>query len=115
LINSIAGPGSRSLTRTLLYCFVTASSLGIAFGETVQRNPLANEPLERASDAPMFIWRTGASEPMISQHGAFTSYQVNVDSNGQNITGDAAVQFQKGWSQGMKDAAKEHGPESTMQ
>jgi len=90
LINSIAGPASRSLTRALLYCFVTASSLGIAFGETVQRNPLANEPLERASDAPMFIWRTGASEPMISQHGAFTSYQVNVDSNGQNITGDAA-------------------------
>jgi len=89
-INSIAGPASRSLTRALLYCFVTASSLGIAFGETVQRNPLANEPLERASDAPMFIWRTGASEPMISQHGAFTSYQVNVDSNGQNITGDAA-------------------------
>jgi hypothetical protein len=89
-INSIAGPASRSLTRALLYCFVTASSLGIAFGETVQGSSFANEPLERASDAPMFIWRTGASEPMISQHGAFTSYQVNVDSNGQNITGDAA-------------------------
>ncbi len=27
---------------------------------------------------------------MISQHGPFTSYQVNVDANGQNITGDAA-------------------------
>ncbi len=27
---------------------------------------------------------------MISQYGPFTSYQVNVDANGQNITGDAA-------------------------
>jgi hypothetical protein len=27
---------------------------------------------------------------MISQHGPFTSYQVNVTANGQNITGDAA-------------------------
>src|SRR5205814_9473924 len=38
----------------------------------------------------MFIWRTGTSDGMISQHGPFTSYQVNVDANGQNITGDAA-------------------------
>jgi len=38
----------------------------------------------------MFIFRTGVSPPMISQHGGFTSYQVNVDSNGRNITGDAA-------------------------
>ena len=27
---------------------------------------------------------------MISQYGTFTSYQVNVNANGQNITGDAA-------------------------
>src|SRR5438045_9708347 len=27
---------------------------------------------------------------MISQFGVFTSYQVNVDANGQNIIGDAA-------------------------
>ena len=27
---------------------------------------------------------------MVSQHDAFTSYQVNVDSNGHNIVGDAA-------------------------
>ena len=27
---------------------------------------------------------------MISQYGPFTSYQVNVDANGQNILGDAA-------------------------
>jgi uncharacterized protein (UPF0335 family) len=33
----------------------------------------------------------------------------------KGITGEAAVAFQKGWQQGMKDAAKEHGPETTMQ
>ena len=27
---------------------------------------------------------------MISPHGVFTSYQVNVDANGNNIVGDAA-------------------------
>ena len=27
---------------------------------------------------------------MISRHGAFTSYQANVDAPGQNIAGDAA-------------------------
>jgi hypothetical protein len=46
--------------------------------------------VERYQDAPMYIWRTDVSERRISQHGPFTSYQVNVDSNGQNITGDAA-------------------------
>ena len=71
-------------------CLIGAGGLGIAFAETIQRSQFASEPLERSGDAPMFIWRTGASEPMISQHGAFISYQVNVDSNGQNITGDAA-------------------------
>ena len=30
------------------------------------------------------------SPRMISQFGVFTSYQVNVDANGQNIIGDAA-------------------------
>ena len=27
---------------------------------------------------------------MVSQYGPFTSYQVNVDAQGQNIVGDAA-------------------------
>ena len=30
------------------------------------------------------------SPRMISQYGVFTSYQVNVDANGNNIVGDAA-------------------------
>lgn len=38
----------------------------------------------------MYIFRTGSSPRMISQLGPFTSVQVNVDSKGNNITGDAA-------------------------
>ena len=64
--------------------------VGIAFGQSVPAKPFSVEPLERSGDPPMFIWRTGTSEAMISQHGPFNSYQVNVDNNGQNITGDAA-------------------------
>lgn len=63
---------------------------GIAFGQVMAPKALLEEPLERPGDPPMYIWRTGESQRMISQHGPFTSYQVNVDVNGQNITGDAA-------------------------
>ncbi len=48
------------------------------------------EQNETYDDAPAYIWRNDVSPRMISQHDAFTSYQVNVNSNGQNITGDAA-------------------------
>jgi hypothetical protein len=63
---------------------------GIAFGQAIPAKPLSTEQLERYGDPPMFIWRTDVSDAMISQHGPFISYQVNVDANGQNITGDAA-------------------------
>ena len=65
-------------------------SAPLVLGQSVPRKPLFTEPLERESDAPMFIWGNGRSDAMISQHGPFTSYQVNVDGNGQNMTGDAA-------------------------
>lgn len=52
--------------------------------------PVPAERLERVEDAPMFIFRNETSDAMVSQHGAFTSYQVNVDGNGNNITLDAA-------------------------
>jgi hypothetical protein len=71
-------------------CLVVVSGLGMAFGQVAPRLPFATEALERPGDPPMFIWRTDVSAPMISQHGPFISYQVNVNSNGQNITGDAA-------------------------
>src|SRR5690349_8442800 len=52
--------------------------------------PVPAEPLEQYEDPPMHIFRLGISQQMVSAFGAFTSYQVNVDANGNNITGDAA-------------------------
>ena len=37
-----------------------------------------------------YIYRLETSPRMISPYGGFISYQVNVDSNGNNIVGDAA-------------------------
>ena len=39
---------------------------------------------------PAYIYRLETGPRMISQYGSFTSFQVNVDANGQNILGDAA-------------------------
>ena len=65
--------------------------LAIAPGYSASHKPLPTEPLERYDDPPMFIWRpTGLSPGMISQHGGYTSYQVNVDASGMNIINDAA-------------------------
>ena len=61
-----------------------------ASGHAEQRKRLPLEQLEKYEDPPMFIFRLGVSAQMVSQFGAFTSYQVNVDTNGNNITGDAA-------------------------
>jgi hypothetical protein len=62
----------------------------VASGQTEKGIPLPSVELERYEDAPVFIFRNDVSPGMISRHGVFTSYQANVDANGQNITGDAA-------------------------
>ena len=81
---------NRNHLATVFCCLVITGGMGMVFGQTIPRIQLANDALERPGDPPMFIWRTDVSAAMISQHGPFISYQVNVDSNGQNITGDAA-------------------------
>lgn len=82
---------TRVLKSAFTICLLTALGLASAFGETAAERLLEAETLvERYQDPQMFIWRTDVSEGTISQHGPFTSYQVNVDSNGQNIVGDAA-------------------------
>ena len=55
-----------------------------------QKAPDLSEPLEKYDDPPIFIFRKGISEATVSQHGPFTSHQVNVTPDGQNIVGDAA-------------------------
>jgi hypothetical protein len=52
--------------------------------------PRQKEPLEKYDMPPMYIYRLETSPRMISQHGPFISYQVNVDAGGLNIVGDAA-------------------------
>src|SRR4051812_24935608 len=65
----------------------------VAFsGQTLaplRRLPL-NEPLEKYNMPPAAPRKIETSPRMISQFGVFTSHQVNVDGNGNNILGDAA-------------------------
>src|SRR5437773_6161497 len=49
-----------------------------------------NEPLETYDNPPAPPRTMETSPRMISQFGAFTSFQANVDANGNNILGDAA-------------------------
>ena len=74
----------------ILLAVILAGVSAPSFAEHAPLATLASDPLERESDPPMFIWRNDVSPATISQHGPFTSYQVNVDSNNNNITGDAA-------------------------
>ncbi|MEO6872475.1 MAG: dockerin type I domain-containing protein [Chthoniobacterales bacterium] len=69
---------------------VLVATLPLASGQTTKHKPLPTGELEHYGDAPAYVWRTGLSPRMVSQHDAFTSIQVNVSANGQNITGDAA-------------------------
>ncbi|PYJ27296.1 MAG: hypothetical protein DME89_09610 [Verrucomicrobia bacterium] len=44
-------------------------------------DPHTKKPLEKYDDSPAYIYLLETSPRMISPHGAFTSYQVNVDAN----------------------------------
>ena len=75
------------------YAFrLTSILLEMAALSAVAAPPLleTEQMVEHYQDAPMFIFGNEASAAMISRYGAFTSYQVNVNGNGQNITQDAA-------------------------
>ena len=76
------------LQRLTFLAFVAA--LATASGQSLTWNPLIEPPLEKYDMPPAYIYRLERSPRMISPHGAFTSYQVNVDADGNNIVGDAA-------------------------
>ena len=62
-----------------------------AFSQTVARKPLPTGPLEKYDNPPALAARVLAISPaLVSQFGQYTSYQVNVDANNNNIVGDAA-------------------------
>jgi hypothetical protein len=75
------------LSATVLIWLAT---LATASGQAPTSNPRIARPLEKYDNPPALIYRLDTSPRMISPHGVFVSYQVNVDANGNNIVGDAA-------------------------
>lgn len=61
------------------------------FSQTVSGKPLPTEPLEKYDNPPAVAAPLlGISPALVSRFGPYTSYQVNVDANGNNRIGDAA-------------------------
>jgi hypothetical protein len=73
-------------------CLVSLVVLAAASGQglTPTRKVPRNQPLERYDNPPAPPRKIVTSRRMISKFGLFTSFQVNVDQNGNNILGDAA-------------------------
>jgi hypothetical protein len=71
-------------------CLIFLSLVAIASSQTPAPKPLPKEPLERYDNPPLVAPAVAISPALISQFGPYTSYQVNVDANGNNIAGDAA-------------------------
>ena len=72
-------------------CLVLLSGLASASAQLAPTYKVPrNEPLEKYDNPPAPPRKIETSPRMISQFGLFTSYQVNVDANHQNILGDAA-------------------------
>ena len=82
---------SKASTATLLVLLVSLPILSTASAQLapVRRMPFA-EHVERYDNPPAPPRKLETSPRMISQFGVFTSYQVNIDANQQNIIGDAA-------------------------
>jgi len=78
----------RARFRSSLLILIFLAGVLTVSGQRVRH--LAEEPHEKYQDPPATMFRTGVSPGMHSVFGGFTSHQVNVNSLGQNITGDAA-------------------------
>src|SRR5213593_3785274 len=82
---------STVLTAGSLICLILLIALVSASAQLAPTYKVPrNEPLEKYDNPPAPPRKIETSPRMISQFGLFTSYQVNVDANGQNILGDAA-------------------------
>ncbi len=80
----------RMLKTSVLTSLFSLFLVRIASGQAPPIAPPHTEPLEKYNMPPAYIYRLETSPRMISQFGSFTSFQVNVDANGNNIVGDAA-------------------------
>src|SRR5437763_6813203 len=74
------------------FVLVLLLTLSTGSGQTLApiRKPPFNEPLEKYNMPPAAPRKIETSPRMISQFGVFTSFQANVDAQGNNILGDAA-------------------------
>ena len=82
---------STFLSAGSLICLILLFALASASGQLAPTHKVPrNEPLEKYDNPPAPPRKIETSPRMISQFGIFTSYQVNVDANHQNILGDAA-------------------------
>ncbi len=80
-----------TVSLALLVCLGLLVASGTASAQLAPtRKAPRNEPLEKYDNPPAPPRKIETSPRMISRFGVFTSYQVNVDANGQNIIGDAA-------------------------
>jgi hypothetical protein len=75
---------------SLRIVFIFLSVAPIASGQTLGPKPLPKEPLEKYDNRPALFPAVATSPGLVSQFGSYTSYQVNVNANGNNIVGDAA-------------------------
>jgi len=69
---------------------VALLAITLASSRAAPLKPFPSEALEKSDNPPALVLPNTFSPRMISQLGNFTSYQVNVNSSGQNIVGDAA-------------------------
>src|SRR5438105_7392681 len=82
---------STVLTESLLICLILLIALASASAQLAPTYKAPrNEPLEKYDNPPAPPRKIETSPRMLSHFGLFTSYQANVDANGQNILGDAA-------------------------
>ncbi|MEO8045428.1 MAG: hypothetical protein ABI674_11040 [Spartobacteria bacterium] len=76
---------------TLFTCLFSSLLLPLASGQLAPTTRIPRTgPLESYDNPPAAARKIETSPRMISQFATFTSFQVNVDANHQNIIGDAA-------------------------
>jgi elongation factor P hydroxylase len=75
----------------LLLTAISLLLVPAGFSQTASRKPLPTGPLEKYDNPPAVAAPIlGISPALVSQFGPYTSYQVNVNLNGNNTVGDAA-------------------------
>src|SRR5436190_3227974 len=81
----------RMSNASVFTCLLSLVLASLASGQLAPTTRVPrNEPLEKYDNPPAPPRKIETSPRMISQFASFTSFQVNVDANHQNILGDAA-------------------------